>query len=316
MNILKKNHYFLAIETSCDDTSLCLINNDNIFLKTVSSIKQQNEFGGIVPEIAARSHEENINNCFKQLLNEAKINITNIQAIAYTLEPGLKTCLNVGKIFADSLSLLLNIKAYPINHITAHMFSYAIDNKHIEYPFLAMVVSGGTTAVFKVNSLIDIEILNQTSDDAVGEVFDKVARKLNLGYPGGPKIDMLYDCSRTTITFQKKRSENNSLSFSGLKSAVLNYINNSKHEIDNSKRIEIASSFQKTIIDETLSKLHYYAKLHKVKYITIGGGVAANDYLRSEISKMAIKTYLPLKKYCGDNAAMIGVMCLINLGLW
>lgn len=308
---MKKNN-ILAIETSCDDTGIAIISN-GIIIKNIilSSSKLQNEYGGVVPEVAARAHEQNILSTFKDAIKEFDLN--DLNHIAYTYNPGLRVCLNVGEIFAYSLSSMLGIDLIPINHIHAHIFSfYTNPNVCIHYPFLSLVASGGHTSIFLVKSPTDITTLNETVDDAAGECYDKVARALKLGYPGGPEIDKLYDASKENVLqFIKKLPDAYSnLSFSGLKTSVLNYINQLSMQKKAINNVVIASSFQKTLMDIIFSKLHFYIEKYNIAAVAIGGGVSCNSYLqsriKSEFSKLII--YIPeTKLLASDNAGMIGI---------
>lgn len=309
------NKTILSIETSCDETSVAIISNNKVINNIIaSSANKQTKFGGVVPEVAAREHEKNIINTLSNSLKD--INIKKITHIAYTSTPGLRVCINVGEILAKTLANFLKIELLPINHLYGHIFSFWDLKSSIEYPFISLVASGGNTILYLVNSPNNIEVLNQTTDDAIGECYDKVARVLGLGYPGGPKIDKLFDESKANINFihNKNFDTHKSFSFSGLKTAVLNYINNNKNKLNNDHIIEIVSSFQKQAIDILIDKTNYYLNLYKVNSISIGGGVAANNYLRNRISSLNIKNkYIPNKNMCGDNALMIGLYALLSL---
>lgn len=307
--ILKKNEILIGIETSCDETSVSLMINGKIIDEiTTSSMDKQFVYGGVVPEIATRYHQSNIHKIFKSLLDNNNINISEITNIVYTANPGLPGCLHVGSCFAKTLSNLIGAKLIPINHLYGHLFSPYI-NSDIEpnFPLLGLVISGGHTVIYLAKSYRDIEILNTTQDDAVGEVYDKVARALGMGYPGGPKIDKIFNISKANINFLKNNFQvDKQFSFSGIKTSVLNYINIAKQKNNHLDIETISSSFQKIIIDEVIRKVNYYAKLHNVATISVGGGVAANNYLRSEIKKNACKRIdISKLKYTGDQASMI-----------
>ena len=306
-----KYQNILSVETSCDDTSIALLKDYEIITNVViSSSKIQNQYGGVVPEVAAREHEKNIIKAYKQVNNIIEKNNMDINLIAYTYEPGLRVCLNVGESFATTLSSLLNIPTMKINHIYAHIFSFydELNKQDLEFPFLSLVASGGHTTIFLVNSPSDIKILNETLDDAVGEVYDKIARSLNLGYPGGPAIDNLFDESKATIKFINHHNVNMQFSFSGLKTTVLNYINSMKMKDYSIDVQTIASSFQRNVVDILIDKLKYYMDYYKIDIIAIGGGVAANSLLQQEIKRIsARKIFIPKKVMCGDNAAMIAI---------
>ena len=307
--ILKKNEILIGIETSCDETSVSLMINGKIIDEiTTSSMDKQFVYGGVVPELATRYHQSNIHRIFKSLLDNNNINISEITNIVYTANPGLPGCLHVGSCFAKTLSNLINVPLVPINHLYGHLFSPYI-NRDVEpdFPLLGLVISGGHTVIYLAKSYRDIEILNTTQDDAVGEVYDKVARVLGMGYPGGPKIDKIFNISKANINFLKNNFQvDTQFSFSGIKTSVLNYINIAKQKNNHLDIEAILSSFQKIIIDEVIRKVNYYAKLHNVATISVGGGVAANNYLRNEIKKINCKRIdISDLKYTGDQASMI-----------
>lgn len=314
--MIKNN--ILAIETSCDDTCIAIISN-GIIIKNIilSSAKLQNEYGGVVPEVAARAHEHNILSAFHDAVGG--FDLKSLNYIAYTNNPGLRVCLNIGEIFAYSLSSMLQIPLIPINHIYAHIFSFYSDPKvNIHYPFISLVASGGHTSIFLVKSPIEIITLNETVDDAAGECYDKIARELKLGYPGGPEIDKLYDHNKKdVIQFIKKMpTADANLSFSGLKTSVLNYINQLNMQKKPIDIITVASSFQKTLMDIIFDKLHFYTNKYDIKAIAIGGGVSCNSYLQSRIKQEFNKLiiYIPeIKSLASDNAAMIGIYANLYL---
>ncbi|MGL4948572.1 MAG: tRNA (adenosine(37)-N6)-threonylcarbamoyltransferase complex transferase subunit TsaD [Mycoplasma sp.] len=310
----KKN--ILAIETSCDDTAVSLLVDGQIYSNIIiSSAEIQNTFGGVVPEVAARNHENNIISAFKQAVEG--FNVCDIDLIAYTSEPGLRVCLNVGEAFATSLSTQLNIPLMKINHIHSHLFAFFEgQDTEIKFPLLGLVASGGHTSIFLIKSAIDIEVLNETSDDAVGECFDKIARSLKLGYPGGPIIDKLYAAEKANIKFVKsKQVPENAFSFSGLKTAVLNYINQKVMKNEEIDKEVIASSFQKEIIDMIIQKVEYYVQNTGIKRLAVGGGVSCNALLKQELNKLELEElyYPKSNKMSSDNAAMIAIYAnLIN----
>ncbi len=304
----------ISIETSCDDTSIAVISNGKVIdMCTLTSAQIQNTFGGVVPEVAAREHENNIIPTFQTILNNKKIDLNDLDAIAYTACPGLRVSLNVGEAFATTLASYLDKPLIKVNHIYGHIFSFLYDYelKDLQYPFLSLIASGGHTSIFKVNSPTDIELLNETKDDAVGEVFDKIARSLKLGYPGGPAIDKLFNPAKATISFLKhKQNYNNEpFSFSGYKTQVLNYINQQNMKSQPLDINTICSSFQKEIVSMLIDKLRYYMDTLNINNISIGGGVAANSLLQNQIATLNAKnTYIPkTKMLCGDNAAMIAI---------
>ena len=200
----KMNNYILAIETSCDDTSIAIYSKEHYDVETISSAKDQSNYGGVVPELASRKHEDSLLIALNKLFKRNKINFKHIDFIAYTSNPGLKVCINMGKIFAKSLAFFHNKKIVEINHIHAHLFSFALNND-IEYPFIGLVASGGHTTIYYVKDINNIEIINETLDDAVGEVYDKIGRKLNIKYPSGPEIDELFNQNKIGIKFLNKK---------------------------------------------------------------------------------------------------------------
>ena len=296
--------YILGIESSCDDTSVAVL-KDNIVLSciTKNNSKQLNPFGGIVPEIVARFHEENIVSAFEEAVEKANINIKDINKIAYTNEPGLPGSLFVGEVFAKSLAYSLDIECIPINHIHGHILSPFI-NSNANYPFLSLIASGKTTSIFLVENANKIVEITKTKDDAIGEMFDKVGKALGYSYPGGPKIDKNFDINKATITFNFPPVESD-FSFSGIKNRFLSLINNSKNKNEEIDVITIGSSFMKYSIDLIIKKLRFYKNKLNTDCICIGGGVANNSYFKSEITKLFKNSYVPESQFSTDNAAMI-----------
>lgn len=310
-SIYNMNIIILAIETSCDDTSIAIIKNGKVLINcAATSEKLQKKYGGIVPEIASRSHCEEIDNVLKTALLNANINIKDINYIAYTSNPGLIGSLHVGKVFALQLASLLNVPVLPINHMIGHVYSYFIDHDgKPNYPFLALIASGGHTFIALFESINKYTILNETTDDAVGEALDKIGRNLGMEYPGGISIDKKYDPNLANLKIISHSPPENDFSFSGIKTAVLNFINN--HQVKNEEydKIQLASSALKWIIDDLMIKLKYWInQYNNIKAIVLGGGVSANSLLRSEVMKInGILILIPSLKYTGDNAAMIGI---------
>jgi N6-L-threonylcarbamoyladenine synthase len=234
------NNVIIAIETSCDDTSMSLFVNGKLHHQiTKSTLKEMRKFGGIVPEIASRGHCQVIDEIFNELIKKTNLDVSNITHIAYTAMPGLPGSLHIGKIYAKSLAYLLDVELIPINHMYGHIFSFAIENEElIKFPFISFIASGGHTTIYLVKSLTDIQILNTSSDDAIGEVLDKIGRNLGLEYPGGISIDKIYDENKTDLKLIDHFPCSKEFSFSGFKTSILNLINNKK-EVD---KIKIASS--------------------------------------------------------------------------
>jgi N6-L-threonylcarbamoyladenine synthase len=242
-----KNAIILGIETSCDDTSVAIVKNGKVLSNvTLSTIKEHAKYGGIVPEMAARGHEQSLYACTQQALKAAKIKIQDVTSIAYTSEPGLPGSLHIGKVFAKTLSSSLNIPLIPINHMMGHVFSAFINkNTKIKFPFLSLVVSGGHTTIYLFTSLTKFKILDQTADDAVGETLDKIGRMLGLPYPGGISIDNIYNAKQNQLKLIHHYKPEEPFSFSGIKTHILNLINQSKMQHKPINKILIASSLLK-----------------------------------------------------------------------
>lgn len=297
--------YILSIETSCDDTSVAILQDNKVLSCIIKNdSKQLNPFGGIVPEIVARYHEENIISALDFVLKESKINLHQIHKIAYTNEPGLPGSLFVGEVFAKSLAYALDIECVPINHIHGHILSPFI-NSTPTYPFMSLIASGKTTSIFLVKSANKIIELTKTVDDAIGEAFDKVGKALGYDYPAGPKLDKFFDISKATIVNQFPPIEKD-FSFSGIKNKYLSIINSSKMKNEKVDVITIGSSFLKYSIDLIIKKLKHYKQKYNVDCVCIGGGVANNSYFKKEITSIFSNSFVPESKYSTDNAAMIG----------
>lgn len=298
----------LGIESSHDDTSFAILDDKKVLIQiTLSQIKIHEKFGGTIPEIASREHVNNIN----RLLNILKENIDlkTIEYVAYTEKPGLIGSLQVGFLFASALAIALNKRLIPINHLEGHFFSVEITNE-IEYPAIGLIVSGGHSQIYYVKDPYSFEVIGETLDDAVGEVYDKVARKLKLGFPGGPIIDEISKTNKGNIKFKIPKTENEfDFSFSGIKTQVINYINNEKDlDINN-----IASSFQDVVIEYIERKMEKVIKKYQPKSIVLGGGVSSNHELRKRLSKIHYNVLLPEQKYTTDNGSMIAMAAFIAL---
>jgi N6-L-threonylcarbamoyladenine synthase len=241
---MNQKKYILAIETSCDDTSIAISCNNHILSNvTLTTLKSHKQYGGIVPEIAARGHEADLSVCYKQALKQAKIREADIVHVAYTATPGLPGSLHVGKVFAKSIASLLNVQLIPVDHMMGHIYSFTINDEGIvKYPFLALVISGGHTAIYLIKSIHEYQVLNQTADDAMGETLDKVGRILNLDYPGGVSIDKIYDDKKTTLKMINHFKPDQSFSFSGIKTHIFNYVNQSKMKNKKVDKVLVASS--------------------------------------------------------------------------
>ena len=304
--------YILAIETSCDETSVAIVKNgsDVISLSIATQIDFHAQYGGVVPEMASRMHTECINYVIDDCLKKANIKIADISAIAVTSSPGLLGSLLVGIEAAKALSLVYAKPLIAVNHIAGHIYANNIDNK-IEYPSLAVVLSGGHSELLLMEDDYKFKVLGSTLDDAIGECYDKVARVLGLTYPGGPAISNLASKGNNTYKLPKPMNDESlNLSFSGLKSAVINLVHNEKQRGNDINREDLACSFQTVAIEEIIRKVSLAIDRTKVKNVIVAGGVSANTYLREEMNKLAskynVKLSIPKLIYCTDNAAMIG----------
>ena len=304
----------LGIESSHDDTSIGLVDNHKvIFNYKISQTEIHKEYGGTVPEIASREHFQNFYILMEKVL-KSKVDLTSIDAIAYTKEPGLIGALQMGELFANALSQMLNKPLIPINHLGGHLFSVLLDQDcKIQYPAIGVIVSGGHSNLYYMEDQNTKKIIGQTQDDAIGEVFDKVARVLNLGFPGGPIIDQIFakqdfkKMSEYKLTTPKIKNKYD-LSFSGYKTQIINIIKkdeNINHEL-------LAAAFEKNVIDYLISKIREAIEEFKPKTLILSGGVSANKYLRQEFSKLHKNVLIPLMEYTTDNGAMIASAAMIN----
>ena len=304
--------YILAIETSCDETSVAIVKNgkDVISLSIATQMDIHAEYGGVVPELASRMHTEAINYVIDDCLKKANMTIDEMSAIAVTYSPGLLGSLLVGIEAAKALSLVYNKPLIAVNHIMGHIYANNIEN-NIEYPTLAVVLSGGHSEFLLMEDDYKFKVLGSTLDDAIGEAYDKVARVLDLKYPGGPNIEKLALNGKNTYQLPKPMNDDSlNLSFSGLKSAIINLVHNEKQRGNDINREDLACSFQTTAVEEITRKLSLAIEYTNVKNIIVAGGVSANKYLRDEIGKVAnnygANLSIPKLIYCTDNAAMIG----------
>ena len=310
----KKEIVLLSIESSCDETSCSVsINGTQILSNIISSqIEIHKKYGGVVPEIASRNHINNINNVVQTALKEAGKKTTDLDAIAVTYGAGLSGALMVGLNYAKALAYSLNIPLIPVNHIRAHIFANYIESPNLTAPYLCLIVSGGHTAILKMNSYNNFEYISSTLDDAVGECFDKVARVLGLSYPGGPNIERLAKEGIPTIKFIKKSALENSLnfSFSGIKTAVINYIHTKQQKNEEYNIADICASFQEEVCEELATKTIKACLENNLNKIVVAGGVSANRYLKNKLQEKAnqkgIEVFVPSLKLCTDNAAMVG----------
>ena len=311
----KEDVLILAIESSCDETAAAVVKNGREVLSNVinTQIAIHTEYGGVVPEIASRKHIENINPVIKKALTDAGVTLDDIDAIGVTYGPGLVGALLVGVAEAKAIAFAKNKPLVGVHHIEGHISANYVENKELEPPFVALVVSGGHTHLVKVNEYGEYEIIGRTRDDAAGEAFDKVARAIGLGYPGGPKIDKLAkEGNPEAIEFPRAHVDDApyDFSFSGIKSAVLNYINSANMQGKEINRADVAASFQKAVVDALVSRAVKLAKECGMDKLAIAGGVASNSALRAavqeECAKNNIRFYSPSPVLCTDNAAMIG----------
>lgn len=313
---MEKDVYILAIESSCDETAAAVMKNGREVCSNViySQIELHKLYGGVVPEIASRKHIEKINYVIEEALEKANKKLADIDAIAVTYGPGLVGALLVGVAEAKAIAYAANKPLVGVHHIEGHIAANYIENLDLEPPFLCLVVSGGHTHLVKVEDYDRFEILGKTRDDAAGEAFDKVARAIGLGYPGGPKIDALAkEGDKNAIAFPRAKVDDNpyDFSFSGLKSAVLNYLNQCEMKQVEINRADVAASFQYAVIDVLTTHAIVAAKELGIEKLAVAGGVASNSSLRESLQeaceKEGIQFYHPSPIYCTDNAAMIGV---------
>ena len=307
-----KDIYILAIETSCDETSIAIVKNgcDVIAMTVLTQMQTHANFGGVVPEIASRMHTENITMVLDETLAKANMQVNDVDAIAVTYKPGLLGSLLVGIEFAKTLSYIYKKPLIKVNHLIGHIYANAIDNT-LEFPLLALVVSGGHTELVIMEDDYKFKLLGSTLDDAIGEAYDKVARILDIPYPGGPGIEKLaLEGSNTYELPRPVLDETYNFSYSGLKSRIINMVHNEKQRGNEIRRADLANSFQYVAIDELARKTDLALKNTGIKNVIVAGGVSANKYLRNEILKVAenngAKLSIPAFKYCTDNAAMIG----------
>ncbi|WP_458414990.1 tRNA (adenosine(37)-N6)-threonylcarbamoyltransferase complex transferase subunit TsaD [Schinkia sp. CFF1] len=308
----KNNKIILAIETSCDETAVAIIKNGRELLANVvaSQIESHKRFGGVVPEIASRHHVEQITIVLEEAMNQAGVNYEDIDGIAVTEGPGLVGALLVGVNAAKALAFAHNIPLVPVHHIAGHIYANRLV-KEMSFPLLALVVSGGHTELVYMKEHGSFEVIGETRDDAAGEAYDKVARQLNLPYPGGPHIDRLAHEGEPVIDLPRAWLEKGSydFSFSGLKSAVINTLHNAQQRGEEIKPEDLAASFQASVIEVVVTKAKQAALEYKVKQVLLAGGVAANKGLRAALEKefndTGIDLVIPPIKFCTDNAAMI-----------
>jgi len=313
-----KQAIVLGIESSCDDTSAAILCGNKILANVVASQDVHILYGGVVPELASRSHQENIVPVVQEALKKSNIDASSIDAIAFTQGPGLMGSLVVGVSFAKALALALDIALIPVHHMKAHILAHFIEdaqNSAPTFPFLCLTVSGGHTQIVQVNSAREMTILGKTIDDAAGEAFDKAAKMLGLPYPGGPLIDQnAKNGNPLSHTFSKPKIAGLDFSFSGLKTSILYYLRDQKikdQDFIEKNLADLCASIQYTIVSILISKLKQASKETGIKHIAIAGGVSANSELRQALlswaDKDAVKVFIPKFEYCTDNAAMIAI---------
>ncbi|WP_191859679.1 tRNA (adenosine(37)-N6)-threonylcarbamoyltransferase complex transferase subunit TsaD [Hanstruepera ponticola] len=314
-----ENIYILGIESSCDDTAASVIHNGNVLSNVVANQKIHEAYGGVVPELASRAHQQNIVPVVDQAIKIANINKKDLHAVAFTRGPGLMGSLLVGTSFAKSLAYGLDIPLIEVNHMQAHILAHFIneaDYNKPPFPFLAMTISGGHTQIVKVSDYFKMDVIGETIDDAVGEAYDKSGKILGLGYPAGPEIDKRAKLGNPkAYKFTKPKVDGLDFSFSGLKTAILYFIQNETKRNPNfieENLNDICASIQYTIIGILIDKLKLASKQTGIKHIAIGGGVSANSGIRQALKdgeqKFGWTTYIPKFEYTTDNAAMIAIV--------
>ncbi len=319
---MKKDLFILAIETSCDETSVAIVKNgyQEIASVIMSQSEIHNKYGGVVPEIASRNHEMNITIALEELVLKSGLLIKDVDAIAVTHGPGLIGSLLVGLMAAKTLSFLNDIPIVPVHHIAGHIYASNLE-KPMQFPLLTLVVSGGHTELIIMQEDYSFQKIGATLDDAVGEAYDKVARLLEVGYPGGPIIDQMAKKGEDTYDLPLPLDDKSyNFSFSGLKSAVSNLINNEKQRKKEIRKNDLATSFQNRVVTILVKKTMRALEEHQIEYLVLAGGVAANKQLRKELKKQCqennIELSIPNFEHCTDNATMIGAAAFFayNLG--
>lgn len=307
-----KDTYILSVESTCDETSIAIVKNGKEVIGDVilSQMDTHAQFGGVVPEIASRMHCENITIVLEETLRKSNMTLEQIDAVAVAYAPGLLGSLLVGIEFSKTLSFLINKPLIKVNHLIGHIYATKLEHE-FEYPALCLVVSGGHTELVIMEDDYKFKLLGKTLDDAIGETYDKVARIIGVPYPGGPGIEKLALDGIHTYNFPLSHSDGSyNFSYSGLKSAVINTVNNAKNRNEEINKADIAKSFQNTAIKQITNKVDLALKNTNIKTVIVAGGVSANKYLRSEIEKCSLlnnaKLLVPSFKYSTDNAAMIG----------
>lgn len=319
------SYLILGIESSCDDTSAAVIRDEYLLSNVMAGQQVHSDYGGVIPELASRAHQQNILPVIDQAIKKAGVTLDAIDAIAFTRGPGLLGSLLVGTSFAKGLSLAIDKPLVEVNHLQGHILSHFIkqqdrENRSPEFPFLALLVSGGHTQLVKVTDYLKFEVIGHTIDDAVGEAFDKCAKMMGLGYPGGPVVDKLAKTGdEKEYKFSKPHIEGLNYSFSGIKTSLLYFLRDQLKENENfieENKADICASFQKHLIDILMDKLLKAVKQTGITCITLGGGVSANSGLRERVQREGEKrgwtTFIPEFKFTTDNAAMIAITGLFK----
>ncbi len=309
-----ENKIILAIETSCDETSLSLHRGSKVIdMETFTQIKQHNNYGGVIPEFAGRMHSQEIAKVFKTLMNRNKMKATQIDYVAFTKQPGIINSLQVGLIAAKTTAILIDNPLISIDHLQGHLLGPFINEKKIDnkFPMIGLIISGGHTDLYLMKDPVTYELIGKTTDDAIGEVYDKVGKKLGLNYPAGPEIDKLTTNKEVVLKFNKPKTKGLDFSFSGIKSQYFREIE--KFNVLNIE--DIINAFQNSISNHMMDKLTLACKEHNVFNLSISGGVSRSPYLRERIkSNQEFKSiYFTEPKYCSDNAAMIGYATYQNI---
>lgn len=310
---IKENPVILGVESSCDETACAVLRGREILSESIiSSADVHSLYGGVVPEIASRAHTDAVDEAAKRALAAAGITPEEVDAVAVTYGAGLLGALLVGLSFAKAFAHAKNIPLIAVNHIRGHMAAAYLDKPDLKPPFITLLASGGHTAILHTKTELEAEVLGGTTDDAAGEAFDKVARVLGLPYPGGPNVQRLAESGAGTIEFPSalvKHGDGRTFSYSGLKTAVINYMHTAEQRGAKVNAADVAQSFQRAAIDPLVKKTVEFALEKGVQTVTAGGGVVANDYLRKQLTNACLSAgitlILPEKKHCTDNAAMI-----------
>lgn len=315
---MNKDIYILGIESSCDDTSVAVVKNGREILSNVisSQIDIHTLYGGVVPEIASRNHTKNIKYCLDEALKQAHLSLDDISAIAVTYGAGLLGSLIIGVSFAKMLSYMTGKPLYAVNHIEGHISANYLEHKDLEPPFMCLVVSGGHTALFNQTDYCHKDLICTTVDDAIGEAFDKVARELGLGYPGGPKIQKMAEQGKINIKFMASHTKIENFSYSGLKTAVINYLHNKKQRGEEINVADVCASFQDEAVNQLAVKCKEELEKFGTKKLVLAGGVSANSHLREVLKRVCnevgVTLYCPSLTLCTDNAGMIASQAYYN----